>query len=161
MNTPATTRKVLRQVMALLTVVAAFMFPARVDGLGQLHPDSPGHGGIHGEPGIHQKVMPETGDHAQHHHLKTPPPVKQAHHHPAHPPTVPRQPEPASHQHSAHCPFCITNAFALEGGIEGLPTGPPDFLPSPEPFVRPVFLAAPHAVQARAPPPPVEVAGQV
>lgn len=146
MKTSRERLNILRQLMALLTVIAALVFQLRIDALGQLGPaqTSPANHAEHQMPAtesIHSGHTTHTTGH-QHHQARQPQPT----------PRPTRQPEPSPHQHSAHCPFCLTNAFGLEAGITGLPQGPPDFLPAPEAQILPVYLAVISSVDARAPP---------
>lgn len=139
MKTPPRTTARLRQIMALLTVVAAFMFQMRIDALGQLNPvQTSSHAG-HQIPASSSTHIGHSGHH--HHQAQSSSPAP-----------TPRQPEPSNHHHSAHCPFCLTNAFGLEAGITELPQGPPDYLPAPE--LQPVsaYLAVFNIADARAPP---------
>lgn len=137
--------------MAFLTVVAAFMFQVRIDALGGL--------AQHEMPAAQSQLdmsqmdmshMDMSGGHGHSH--------EHGHGQSAHspdaslPPSAPTFPTPATHDHAAHCPFCLSNAFALEAGVVGLPQGPPQY--APKPFVHVIlFVAAfvPHA-DARAPP---------
>ena len=162
MRALARRRAALRQVMALLTVLASFMFQVRQDALGQLTPAEKG-GASHATHARHAKpVADSTSGHSGH--------AGTHHHHAAHTPAIPapvalsaesqapqssqtpRPSEPSNHHHSAHCPFCLTNAFGAEAGVSELPLGPPDFLPAPEPQLLAVYLAARYHPEARAPP---------
>lgn len=128
MLTPASHRW-LRRLAAVLTVVAAFMFQVRLDGLGSL--TAP----VVQAPMTHMAGMEMHG----------------GGHHEAAEPQLP-QPNHSDHQHSAHCPFCVSNAFALEAGIVGLPQGPPTVQPQPE-LIRHFHLPQlVLTINARAPP---------
>lgn len=126
----------LRLLLALLTVLASFAFQLRVDALGGLRAER--------TVSVTQlEAMLEQSTHcgeAQTQH---------AHH-------APRQPAPHlpdEHAgHGAHCPFCLTNAFALEAGIVGLPQGPPHHLPTSDKGAEFCVLDAPSHADARAPP---------
>ncbi|GGO31458.1 hypothetical protein [Deinococcus humi] len=122
----------LRRLLALLTVVAAFAFQMRAGGMATLPSPQP----------------PRTAQMAGH-------AMTQAPTVPAAVPGVPVQGshrESESHNHGAHCPFCVTGAFALEAGVLPLPNGPPVLSPQvllSTPGPRPAALR--HA-DARAPP---------
>lgn len=129
----------LRPLLALLTVMAAFMFQLRLDALGGL--EASPHG-AHGALRSTATAMAEMAD----------PPA--AHHHSA----VQSAPGPATlpqsqHNHTAHCPFCLTNAFGLQASVEALPPGPPDYLPLAQSEALEPFLAFARHADARAPPP--------
>lgn len=130
----------LRPLLALLTVLASFMFQTRVGALGDLTPRTVSAaqlqalllGGVHcGEKA--QTTVPDP--HAQHSHT-----------------SHSSQPTDEHSAHGAHCPFCLTNAFALEAGIVGLPQGPPATLPQPVRSAELCVLAAVSYADARAPP---------
>ena len=118
--------------MAVLTVVAAFAFQMRAGGMATLpSPQAPrtaqmaGHGMA--EVPTLSAAVPEV-------------PVQGSHR------------ESESHNHGAHCPFCVTGAFALETGVLPLPNGPPVLTPQAllsTPGHRP---ATPRHADARAPP---------
>lgn len=130
-----------RRLMAVLTVLAAFAFQVRADG------NMPGwwaalvmpaHAPMSGMP-----QMPMSGPTAMDHHAGQ-------HEQPGRGSPAPEK----LHDHSAHCPFCVTNAFALDdapvelvsaGNVVGWPqdTAPLTIIPR----------LNQHA-DARAPPPP-------
>ena len=142
LNAPAASAP-LRALLALLAVWAALLFPLRQDALGGLLGAFAPHVSIAGMD------MPNTlmaaSDMAEMEGMT------HAHHAPQPAPAAP-SPKPATHDHAAHCPFCVTNAFALEAGIVGLPQGPPAYLPLPLPLLIAVTLRAVAAADARAPP---------
>lgn len=124
--------------MALLTVMAAFVFQARADG---------------SMPGLLMPVPVQSGT--------VPQPSSQSmpmgHHHSMPMTTETEQPEQRSnptkeHNHSAHCPFCVTNAFALDDGVVGLPNAPPSLLAQPIHLQLHAVKPLPRTADARAPP---------
>ena len=143
LNAPAASAPV-RALLALLAVWAALLFPLRQDALGGLLGASVPMAGMQKVAGMSDAEMADT-DMAEMEGMT------HAHHAPQPAPAAP-SPKPAAHDHTAHCPFCVTNAFALEAGIVGLPQGPPAYLPLPLPLLLAVTLRAVAAADARAPP---------
>ncbi|WP_075831769.1 DUF2946 family protein [Deinococcus marmoris] len=125
----------LRRLLAVLTVVAAFAFQARVGGMLDL--PMPGMSGMVRMAGHGMARMP-------------PGPSSTA-------PLPAPQPQPGqgdreSHNHAAHCPFCVTGAFALEAGVLPLSTAPPQQTPQAQLFTVVDLPAAIRHADARAPP---------
>lgn len=128
----------LRRLLAVLTVVAAFAFQARVGGMVDLPmPGTLGMAQMAGHPG-HPMAGMAAG--------------------PSSSATLPvPQPQPGhgdreGHKHAAHCPFCVTGAFALEAGVLPLPTAPPRQTSQPLSLAVADVPAAPRHADARAPP---------
>lgn len=143
LNAPAASAPV-RALLALLAVWAALLFPLRQDALGGLLGASVPMAGMQTGMDMSDTDLADT-DMAEMEGMT------HAHHAPQPAPAAP-SPKPAAHDHTAHCPFCVTNAFALEAGIVGLPQGPPAYLPLPLPLLIAVTLRAVAAADARAPP---------
>ncbi|MBB6018312.1 hypothetical protein ACFP9V_24565 [Deinococcus radiopugnans] len=107
----------LRQVLAALTLVAAFAFQLRAGGMVDL---------AQATGAVTLRGAGPVGVRFSHHSA---PPVSsplqspQAGFPPS--PRPGRDPTKEGHHHAAHCPFCVTGAFALEAGVLPLPTAPP------------------------------------
>ena len=120
----------LKRLLALLTVLAAFAFQARVGGM---------------------VAMPEVGSGPGSAARHAPQPAQPAADH-RHGQGQSRRGHQEGHHPGAHCPFCVTGAFALEAGVLPLPTASPR-LASPTPPLAPDHLpVAVRHVDARAPP---------
>ena len=129
----------LRRLLALLTVVAAFAFQARVGGMVSLPAVS--------GPAMALPAGPAHAGSAAHH----PAPAAAPPHRPDH--RTGHTGEPAAHNHGAHCLFCVTGAFALEVGAAGLPNAPPSHAAPLLHHNTADLPAAPRHADARAPPP--------
>lgn len=139
--------------MALLTVVAAFMFQMRLDALGGLmplvqhagHPVSQVHNPLSEVvPSATGPLCGEVGG-GSHSHSSAP----SAQSGPARQAPAPRE---SGHGHSEHCPFCVTNAFGLEAADLPLVEEASNHLPHPRPQPRAPSLSAWRHADARAPP---------
>lgn len=128
----------LRRLLAVLTVVAAFAFQARVGGMLDL--PMPGMSGMERMAGHGMARMPAGPSAA------APLPVPQPQQ---------GQGDRESHNHAAHCPFCVTGAFALEAGVLPLSTAPPQQTPQAQLFTAFDLAAAIRHADARAPPVPL------
>ncbi|QFP77043.1 hypothetical protein [Deinococcus sp. AJ005] len=130
----------LSRLMAVLTVLAAFAFQARVGGMVDL--PMLGMSGMVRMAGYpmsgHQMAGMPVGPSAAS-ALPVPQPQQ-------------GQGDRESHNHAAHCPFCVTGAFALEAGVLPLPTAPPRQISRPLPLAVADVPAVPRHADARAPP---------
>ncbi len=115
--------------------MAAFAFQARVGGMVDL--SMPGTLGVTQMAGHQMAGMPAGPSSAS--TLPVPQPQ-------------PGQGDRESHQHAAHCPFCVTGAFALEAGVLPLPTAPPRQTPQAQLYAPAHLPTAPRHADARSPP---------
>ncbi len=114
----------LRRLLALLTVLGAFVFQGRL-------------GGLSGPLGGAELPLPFVVAGPAHPHAPSPGPGSR---------------DPDHSGAHAHCPFCLTGVFAVEPAGEALPAGPPRRASVPGPTAADPLPAAPHRANARAPP---------
>ncbi|MDV6373998.1 DUF2946 family protein [Deinococcus arenicola] len=130
--------RVLSRLMAVLTVIAAFAFQARVGGMTDMDMGGPAPVSMSGMAGHDMAGMGNPSPSSAH---RTVPPQ-----------APPQGGQRESHNHAAYCPFCVTGAFALEAGVLPFSTAPPYLALQPLPFAQAHLPALPRHADARAPP---------